>query len=193
MRVSAFILLEQKQWYMNHSWPLLALVVLATKATLWSSTGACILELEENSLVREKSFGAISRHGKMGGNQQKKAENIRGVRVRRAWVLLPKWGYYCCHCFPGHSPLLPEPRLHHCLILSALLFSLDSCQVWVEGCGLTSAGWKTELHQQAFDGVAGYLLFTAGPVTGDIQGESLMKSRLLLDFHGRNNAFRKRR
>lgn len=123
-------------------------MVLATKAIVWISTRAYIQELGENSLVRERNLlWAISRHGKMGGSQQKEVENI-GVRIRCARVPLSRWGYYCCHCLPRHSPLLPQPRWHQCPILSAPLSSLDSCQAWVEGCGLTSARWKIELHQQ---------------------------------------------
>lgn len=131
---------------MNCSWPLLALTVLATKAIVWSNTEAYVLELEENSLVREKSFGGNQQAWKDGRESAKKG--WKWVRLRCTGVPLSRWGYYCCHCLPRHSPLLPQPQWHQCPILSTPLSSSGSCQAWVEGCGLTSAGWKIELYQQ---------------------------------------------
>lgn len=96
---------------------------------------------------REIFWGQSAGMERWEGVSKKKVENIR-VRLRCTGVPLSRWGYYCCHCLPRHSPLLPQPQWHQCPILSAPLSSSGSCQAWVEGCGLTSARWKIELYQQ---------------------------------------------
>lgn len=90
---------------------------------------------------REIFWGQSAGMERWEGVSKKKVENIR-VRLRCTGVPLSRWGYYCCHCLPRHSPLLPQPQWHQCPILSTPLSSSGSCQAWVEGCGLTSAGWQ---------------------------------------------------
>lgn len=125
-------------------------------------------------------------------------------------LCLARWHSCCCHHLPGYSlPLLSQTHWRQASLLQLsstfvrfvplLMASTElwSFPLWVKDQAWLAGGCsnmpRASCNSRSVCG-AGHLPSSGEPAIGSSQRQSsLLKSRLSLDFHRRNNVFRKKR